>query len=123
VGEGREDRAVRARPDVFEFWATRCAPCRKSIPQLTELAHRFKDKGVRFVGVNVREPDTKLVRPFVEKMGEKMNYRIALADVPAKGEPGDGAMVKSWMRAAEQYPIPSAFVIHDGKIAWIGHAR
>src|SRR5690242_6718271 len=30
-------------------------------------------------------------------------------------------MAKTWMKAAEENGIPSAFVIRDGKIAWIGH--
>jgi hypothetical protein len=42
-------------------------------------------------------------------------------EVPAGGKPMDGAMAKTWMSAAEEHGIPSAFVIHDGKIAWIGH--
>ena len=33
----------------------------------------------------------------------------------------DGAMAKTWMDAAEENGIPTAFIIHDGKIAWIGH--
>jgi len=37
---------------VIEFWATWCGPCRTSIPHLTELQKKFKDKGVTFVGVS-----------------------------------------------------------------------
>ena len=37
---------------VVEFWATWCGPCRTSIPHLTELQKKFKDKGVVFVGVS-----------------------------------------------------------------------
>jgi thiol-disulfide isomerase/thioredoxin len=104
---------------VVEFWATWCGPCRVSIPHVTELAHKHKD--VRFIGVDVWENNTKLVKPFVDQMGDKMDYSVALDDVPAGGNANAGAMARTWMKAAEENGIPAAFVIHDGKIAWIGH--
>jgi tetratricopeptide (TPR) repeat protein len=54
-------------------------------------------------------------------MGEKMDYSVALDTVADNGDPSDGAMAKAWMSAAEENGIPTAFVVHDGKIAWIGH--
>ena len=30
-------------------------------------------------------------------------------------------MAKKWLKAADENGIPTAFVVHDGKIAWIGH--
>src|SRR5262249_24084286 len=89
-------------------------------PHVTELAHKYKDKGVRFIGVEVWERDLSQVRPFVEQMGAKMDYSIALDAVPDQGDPNDGAMAKSWMAAAEENGIPAAFIIHDGKVPGTG---
>lgn len=106
---------------VVEFWATWCGPCKVSIPHLTELAKKYAGK-VDFVGVSAFEADQKLVKPFVDSMGKKMSYNVAMDEVPAGDERGQhGAMAQMWMEAAGQDGIPTAFIIDkDGKIAWIG---
>jgi thiol-disulfide isomerase/thioredoxin len=105
---------------VVEFWATWCGPCRTSIPHLTELQKKNKD--VVFIGVSVFENDQSKVKPFVEEMGAKMDYRVALDVVPDGGKRQDGFMAKNWMIAAKQGGIPTAFIIDgEGRIAWIGH--
>ena len=101
---------------VVEFWATWCGPCKMSIPHLTELAKEFKGK-VDFTGVSVYENgDNQLgqVTSFVKSMGPKMAYNVAF-DGSAK------YMAANWMEAANQAGIPTAFVVKDGVILWIGH--
>jgi thiol-disulfide isomerase/thioredoxin len=106
---------------VIEFWATWCGPCRTSIPHVSELQAKFKDKGVVVIGVSVLESDPADVKPFVKEMGDKMAYRVAIDD-PGEGGKGDGKMARNWMEAADQSGIPTAFIVDkDGKIAWIGH--
>ncbi len=111
----------RGRVYVVEFWATWCGPCKENIPHLTELQHEYADR-VTIVGVDISErPDeltedgiVKLVQPFVDKMGDGMDYAVA----------GDGVaqtMRTTWLHAAGQHFIPTAFLVGgDGVIDWIG---
>jgi thiol-disulfide isomerase/thioredoxin len=104
---------------IVEFWATWCGPCRESIPHLNETYTKYKDKGLVVIGQDCWEQNEALVVPFVKKMGEKMTYRVALDD---KKSDEKGAMAATWMAAAKQNGIPTAFVVDThGKVAWIGH--
>jgi peroxiredoxin len=97
---------------VIEFWATWCPPCRASIPHLTKLQTKYKDHNVVVIGIS-DEAESKVVS-FVEKMGDKMDYRVAVDDDKTTG--------KRYMEAAGQRGIPHAFVIDkNGRIAWQGH--
>ena len=104
---------------VVEFWATWCGPCRQSIPHLNETYNKFKEKGLVVIGQDCWEQNDDLVSPFVQKMGDKMTYRVALDD---KGGSKKGRMAETWMDAAGQGGIPTAFLVNkEGVIAWIGH--
>lgn len=97
---------------VIEFWATWCPPCRESIPHLTELQKQFGKRGVVFVGVSNEDP--KVVRPFVKKMGDRMDYRVAVDQ--------NDQTSKAYMEAYGQNGIPTAFVVDQaGNVVWVGH--
>lgn len=109
---------------VVEFWATWCGPCIAVFPHLSELTKKYEGK-ITTVSVNTwdyprdkaesKEDHTKRVQEFVEKQGEKMSYNIILDDAK-------DTMATTWMRAAGQNGIPSAFIVNEeGIIAWIGH--
>ncbi|MFK4729502.1 redoxin family protein [Agromyces mediolanus] len=40
---------------VVNFWYAGCAPCRAEAPQLETLSQKYRDQGVVFLGVNVRD--------------------------------------------------------------------
>jgi thiol-disulfide isomerase/thioredoxin len=104
---------------IVEFWATWCGPCRASIPHLNGLYEKFKDQGIIAIGQDVWEQNEDGVAPFVKKMGANMTYRVALDD---KSQNTKGAMATTWMDAADQHGIPTAFIVNrHGVIAWIGH--
>ena len=95
---------------VVEFWATWCPPCRTSIPHLTEMQKKFKD--VVFIGVSDEESAT--VKKFVNKMGDQMDYTVAIDD--------DQQTSKGYMEAFGQNGIPHAFIVDlEGRVVWSGH--
>jgi tetratricopeptide (TPR) repeat protein len=109
----------RDKAYIIEFWATWCRPCRISIPHLNEIYNKYKGSGLVVIGQDSFEQDDSLVAPFVKSMGDKMTYPVALDDKKTEEK---GVMAKTWMVAAGQNGIPTAFLVgKDGRIAWIGH--
>src|SRR5262249_29652271 len=81
-----------------------------------------KHKDIVIIGVSTFEKDLKAVQPFVQKMGDQMVYRVALDAVVDGSKPPEGKMAKTWLDAADQEGIPTAFIVNgQGLIAWIGH--
>ena len=113
---------------VVEFWATWCGPCKESIPHLTMLAKKYAGK-VTFTGVSVWEQDeaakgtpysvmVSKVKSFVKQEGNNMDYNVAY-DNSYDTSPTN--LAHTWMMAAAQGGIPTAFVIQKDHIIWIGH--
>ncbi|MEW6198285.1 MAG: redoxin domain-containing protein [Planctomycetota bacterium] len=104
---------------VLEFWATWCAPCRASIPHLTEVQKKYKDKGVVVVGISVDGGKNNATRgdvePFVKEWDAKMEYAVALDTEPRE-------TMEAYLTGFLVQGIPHAFIVDKtGKIVWHGH--
>ncbi len=115
--KGKPVSLTDGKVHVVEFWATWCGPCKTTIPHLTEIAKKYAGKA-DVTGVSVWERGADVpakVKAFVKEMGATMDYHVARDDAK-------GTIAASWMEAAGQGGIPTAFIVDQkGKVVWIGH--
>lgn len=45
--------SLRGHVVYLDFWASWCGPCRASVPWMSTLARRYRERGVEVVGVNL----------------------------------------------------------------------
>jgi thiol-disulfide isomerase/thioredoxin len=66
---GKFKDSAKGKVLVLNFWATTCGPCVAEFPELVALDAKYRDKGVKFVGVTVDEPEDvqPKVIPFIKK--------------------------------------------------------
>lgn len=101
------DAAAKLR--LIDFWATTCAPCRTSIPQLNALHDKYASRGLALIGVTDEAADKVL--PFLEKL--PMRYAVAVEADPA----APTSLHRSLRIRALPYAI---FVDRRGIIVWRG---
>ena len=95
---------------LVNLWATWCHPCRTETPYLQSVYERYRDRGLRILGVSVDLPaDSAAVVHFVEEFG--VTYDIAL----------DPDAVSRETFHARGLPT-SVLIDRDGTVAfsWIG---
>ena len=44
---------------IFNYWASWCVPCLKEIPSINTFYYKFKDKGVRVIGIALDPQDAQ----------------------------------------------------------------
>jgi peroxiredoxin len=64
---------------LIDFWASWCRPCRKESPELVALYNKFKNKGLKIVGLSL-DRDTK---PWLEAIKEDNYTWTQLIDLNA----------------------------------------
>ena len=79
---------------VVNFWGSWCAPCRVESPEFQEVHAEVRDRGVQFLGINVKDTD-QLARAFEENFGIEFpslddprgEVALAFRDYPANAIP------------------------------------
>lgn len=95
--------AYRGKVVVVDFWASWCAPCRRSFPWLDAMQRRYADQGLVVLGVN-EDKTLEDAEAFLESV--PVGFRI----VPDL----DGEIARQYDLIA----MPSTYVFdRDGKLA------
>ena len=64
---------------LVDFWATWCGPCRRSIPDLSDLHQKYSDRGFEVLGISLDQTGPEGVSQFVAKMN--IPYRVAIGNL------------------------------------------
>jgi peroxiredoxin len=93
---------------LLDFWATWCAPCLMSIPELVDLQKKYRDQGLEVIGISLDDPGEISNGDLLDfKKRLKINYKILRAD---------WRVVEDYF-GSESTSIPTLFVIdREGRI-------
>jgi thiol-disulfide isomerase/thioredoxin len=80
---------------VLNFWGSWCGPCRVETPEFQEVYADVRDKGVQFLGLNVKETSEQFALAFVDRFGIEFpslydprgEVALAFRDYPATAIP------------------------------------
>jgi thiol-disulfide isomerase/thioredoxin len=106
LADGSSWSSVSARGSVLvvNFWASWCGPCRVEQPQLNRVARAYRGRGVRFIGINIRDS-----RGAAESYAEE--FKIPYPSL------FDQAAVSAVRLQA--FALPSTFILdRDGVVAY-----
>jgi len=69
---------IQGKVVLLDFRATWCGGCKVEIPWYVEFQNKYRNYGLRAIGVSMDDDGWKSVRPFLEK--HKLNYRVVIGN-------------------------------------------
>jgi len=98
---------LRGRVLVLNVWGSWCGPCRAEAPDLARVSREVRDRGVRFVGIDVRD-NPAAARAFARR------YRIPYPSIDDQS----GRILAAFAGVVPVSAVPSTiFVDRQGRIA------
>ena len=89
---------------VVNFWASWCGPCRAEQPELSRVARAYRGRGVKFIGINVRE-NRSAAQSYVEEF-----------QIPYPSLHDQAALNAARLQA---FALPSTFILdREGVVAY-----
>jgi thiol-disulfide isomerase/thioredoxin len=100
--------ADRGSVVVLNVWGSWCPPCHKEAPEVQRASVELADRGVRFVGIDTRDPDPAPALAF------QRSYDIGY---PSLADP-DGQLLLALRGAVAPKAVPSTLVLDgEGRVA------
>ena len=109
-GKPIANKDLHGKVVLLDFWATWCAPCRKSMPEMQALHDKFQARGFSVIGVSIDEGGPAKVKKYVA--AKRFTYPMAM----------DSGKSPAW-EAFGVKAVPAAFLLdRDGRIVaqWTG---
>jgi thiol-disulfide isomerase/thioredoxin len=54
-------KRLRGKTVLVDFWATWCAPCRATMPEVENLYRKYRSKGLEVIGINIEGKSEKVL--------------------------------------------------------------
>lgn len=65
---------------IVNFWATWCLPCREEMPQINRIFLKYRDRGVRAVGIALQSGEPAEVKSFLAERKLGVAYPVLMGD-------------------------------------------